>query len=428
MRTAAGARRRCAQLPHGGEHGTACTALVKIVVYHNLLWPRYKGAIFTRLYALCKSGGVDAQFVQIAETLGQYARLGPVDLSYHNYPFKLLIQGDYDKASRLSVFWVIARDLLQRRCDLVVLPGYESPQYWMMLALCMLLGRRRAVFCDSTALDNPRKVALREFAKRLFFSRCDGIFCYGQRSMEYMRGYGVPPARIFFPCQAAALPHGYQPDAVQAAYDAAANSGDAVNAVAAITAEAPTTTDPRFLYLGRLAVEKGVDDLLRALRLVRANISGARLDVVGAGPLEATLRTRMLELGLADAVTLHGALPLADVEPLFYRSLAMVVPSHREPWGLVVNESLSYGCPVVVSDRCGCVPELVVEGVTGYSFPCGNIERLSAAMLAVAQLSADRPATARRCLELMSGFTPERAAEKILAGCRQITAVPAGSA
>ncbi len=390
---------------------------MKIVVYHNLLWPRYKGAIFTRLYALCKSGGVDAQFVQIAETIGPYARLGPVDLSYHDYPFKLLIQGDYDKASRLTVFWVIARDLLQRRCDLVVLPGYESPQYWMMLALCMLLGRRRAVFCDSTALDNPRKVALREFAKRLFFSRCDGIFCYGQRSMEYMRGYGVPPARIFFPCQAAAMPHGYQPDAVQAAYDAAATThGDLAAA------------EPRFLFLGRLAAEKGVDDLLQALRLVRASTSGARLDVVGAGPLEATLRTRILELGLADAVTLHGALPLADVEPLFYRSVAMVVPSHREPWGLVVNESLSYGCPVVVSDRCGCVPELVIEAVTGYAFPCGNIERLSAAMQAVVQLSADRPATARRCLELMSGYTPERAAEKILAGCRQITAGPAASA
>ncbi len=378
---------------------------MKIVIYHNLLWARYKGAIFTRLYALCQSGGIDVEFVQIAETVTHYARLGPVDLSYHQYPYRLLIRGDFNDASMLRVFWVIARDLLRRRCDLVVLAGYESPQYWMMLALCMLLGRKRAVFCDSTALDN-RKVPIREFAKRLFFSRCDGIFCYGTRSMEYIRGYGVPPARIFYPCQAAALPHGYQPEAVQATYDGAG----------------ATYTDPRFLFFGRLAVEKGVDDLLQALRLVRASMPGACLDLVGAGPLEAVLRARILELGLADAVTLHGARPLADLVPLLYRSVAMVVPSHREPWGLVINESLSYGCPVVVSDRCGCVPELIIEGVTGYSFPCANIERLSAAMLAVVQLSADRPATARRCLELMASFTPERAAAQILAGCRQIIA------
>jgi glycosyltransferase involved in cell wall biosynthesis len=384
---------------------------MKIVIYHNLLWARYKGAIFTHLYALCQSGGLDVQFVQIAETVSNYARLGAVDLSYHQYPYRLLIQGDFNDASLLRVFWVTARDLLRRRCDLVVLPGYESPQYWMMLALCMLLGRRRAVFCDSTALDN-RKVPIREFAKRLFFSRCDGIFCYGRRSMEYIRGYGVPPARIFYPCQAAALPHGYQPDAVLAAYGDAVANGEATTAFAA----------PRFLFFGRLAAEKGIDDLLQALRLVRASMPGACLDLVGAGPLEAVLRARILELGLADAVTLHGARPLAELVPLLYRSVAMVVPSHREPWGLVVNESLSYGCPVVVSDRCGCVPELVIEGVTGYSFPCGNIQLLSAAMLAVVPLSGDRPATARRCLELMAGFTPERAAAEILAGCRQIIA------
>jgi glycosyltransferase involved in cell wall biosynthesis len=381
---------------------------MKIVIYHNLLWARYKGAIFTRLYALCQSSGIDAEFVQIAETVSQYARLGAVDLSYHQYPYRLLIPGDVSDASMLSTLWVIARDLVRRRCDLVVLPGYDSPQYWMMLALCMLLRRRRAVFCDSTALDN-RKVPIREFAKRLFFSRCDGIFCYGRRSMEYIRGYGVPAARIFYPCQAAALPHDYQPGAVQAAY------GDATAAFA----------DPRFLFFGRLAAEKGIDDLLQALRLVRASMPGACLDLVGAGPLEAVLRARILELGLADAVTLHGARPLAELVPLLYRSVAMVVPSHREPWGLVVNESLSYGCPVVVSDRCGCVPELVIEGVTGYSFPCGNIQLLSAAMLAVVQLSGDRPATAHRCLELMAGFTPQRAAAEILAGCRQIIAVSA---
>lgn len=379
---------------------------MKIVVYHNLLWPRYKGAIFTRLYALCQSGGIDVEFVQIAEYIAAYARLGPVDLSYHEYPYRLLIRGDYRSASLPRIFWLLARDLFRRRCDLVVLPGYESPQYWMMLALCMLLGRRRAVFCDSTALDKPNKVRIRELGKRLFFSRCDGIFCYGTRSMQYMRGYGVPPQRIFFPCQAAALPHDYDPDAVQAAYDAAAAA----------------STDPRFLYFGRLAAEKGIDDLLQALRQVRASMPAVRLDLVGAGPLEAQLRARILELGLADAVTLHGALPLADVVPLLYRSLAMVVPSHREPWGLVVNESLSYGCPVVVSDRCGCVPELVMDGVSGYTFACGNIQRLAEAMLAVVQLSDDRPATVRRCLALMSAYTPQRAAAEILAGCRQLTA------
>jgi glycosyltransferase involved in cell wall biosynthesis len=87
---------------------------------------------------------------------------------------------------------------------------------------------------------------------------------------------------------------------------------------------------------------------------------------------------------------------------------------------LVVNEALSYGCPVVVSNVCGCVPDLVIDGVTGYSFEVGNIEALSKAMLQTAEMSNDRAAAAKRCLEVIAGFTPERAASQILDGCARI--------
>jgi glycosyltransferase involved in cell wall biosynthesis len=377
---------------------------MKVVIYHNILWPKYKGAIFSRLFPLCKAAAIDVEFVHIAETRGPYARLGEVDLSYHEYPFRLLIKGDYDNSSSITRIWVTAKDLLQHRCDLVVLPGYESATYWMMLALCILLRRPRAVICDSTGFDR-KKTAVKEFAKRLFFSHCDGFFCYGRRSMEYVSSYGISPAKIYFPCQAAALAHDYDAHVVQAAYD---------------TPAPEAFRNPQFIFFGRLSPEKGLHDLIEAFRVVRTRVAGARLNVVGAGPLEAALRNQIIDLGLQDAVMLLGPRQLADIVPLLYRSVALVLPSHSEPWGLVVNESLSYGCPVVVSDRCGCVPELVIEGVTGYLFPARNIEKLADAMLAVIDLSKDRPATVRACLEVMSAFTPERAAAQILAGCEQI--------
>jgi glycosyltransferase involved in cell wall biosynthesis len=101
----------------------------------------------------------------------------------------------------------------------------------------------------------------------------------------------------------------------------------------------------------------------------------------------------------------------------------LVLPSHSEPWGLVVNESLSYGCPVVVSNVCGCVPDLVIDGVTGYSFEVGNVGALAAAMLLTADMSADRVGVANRCLEVIAGFTPERAASQILDGCTRMIGV-----
>jgi len=86
----------------------------------------------------------------------------------------------------------------------------------------------------------------------------------------------------------------------------------------------------------------------------------------------------------------------------------------------VVNEALHYGCPVVVSDICGCVPELVLDGVTGYSFPVGDTRALGAAMIATATMSMDRLEAARRCLDLIANYTPERAASEILRGCLRI--------
>jgi glycosyltransferase involved in cell wall biosynthesis len=84
---------------------------------------------------------------------------------------------------------------------------------------------------------------------------------------------------------------------------------------------------------------------------------------------------------------------------------------------LVVNEALSYGCPVVVSSACGCVPDLAIDGLTGYSFEVGDADSLAKALGSVMQMSSDRLTVARNCLEVISNFTPERAATQILDGC-----------
>ena len=109
-----------------------------------------------------------------------------------------------------------------------------------------------------------------------------------------------------------------------------------------------------------------------------------------------------------------------QIGELLESSSALVLPSRREPWGLVVNEALSYGCPVVVSEVCGCIPELVVDGVTGYAFPAGDTAALRDSMLRVISLNEDRLNTAKRCMEVISKYTPERAAVEILKGCNQI--------
>jgi glycosyltransferase involved in cell wall biosynthesis len=75
---------------------------------------------------------------------------------------------------------------------------------------------------------------------------------------------------------------------------------------------------------------------------------------------------------------------------------------------------------VVVSNVCGCVPDLVIDGVTGYSFEVGDVEALSQAMLSAVKMAEDRVAVAKKCLAVISEYTPKRAALQILDGCTRI--------
>jgi glycosyltransferase involved in cell wall biosynthesis len=380
----------------------------RVRIYHNVLWARYKGVIFSKLYSESRSRGLTTEFVHVAETSVEHASLGKVDRTYHQYPYKLLFPMVYGDIPRHKLVLALTSDLLRNRCDVVVLPGYHRIEYWAMLIVCILLRRKRAVFCDSTAQDREKN-SWKEAAKGFFFRRCHGIFCYGIRSKKYVASYGVKEQRIFGDCQAAALPLTYDAAAVREDYER--NPRDP---------QAPV----RFLYVGRLASEKGLPDLLEAFSDVRAEMPDAKLDIVGPGGLADELKRHAQELGLGSAVDFRGSKSPDEIARLLVNSDVMVLPSRTEPWGLVVNEALSYGCPVVVSDVCGCVPELVREGVTGCPFPTGDVRALCKAMIAVARMSKNRLLVVEQCLRVIGQYTPERAASEILSGCVSVLNTP----
>lgn len=377
-------------------------------IYHNNLWARYKGVIFSKIFENSGRSGLSTSFVQVAETSLARKELGGTDRSYHQYPYRLLFTEPYDFIPSYKVIASLVADLIRNSSDLVILPGYHRPEYWAMLIVCMLLRRKRAVFCDSTALDRERS-PWKEKAKAYFFRRCNGFFCYGSRSKEYVASYGIDSQKIFDGCQAAALAHDYDAVAIRAYYANFSSSAASAS---------------RFLYIGRLSTEKGLFDLLDAFCRVRGKNTEATLYLAGSGSIEQELRQRARALGIESAVTFLGTKTPEEIGRLLMDSAAMILPSYREPWGLVVNEALSFGCPVVVSDVCGCVPELVRDGITGYSFRAGDVDGLARAMLNAAILSKDRREAARRCMDVIANFTPERAAAEIMRGCVSILNTP----
>ena len=185
-----------------------------------------------------------------------------------------------------------------------------------------------------------------------------------------------------------------------------------------------------FLFAGKLQDKKRPQDLLEAMRLLKEQTPTGpgpiHLLIVGSGHLEEACRARVAAQGLP--VSFAGFLNQSAIATAYAASDCLVLPSdHGETWGLVVNEAMACGLPAVVSDLVGCREDLIVEGETGLSYPCGDSAALASCL---ARMALD-PETSRRMgqrgKELVEqAFTVEAAAAGIRAAViRVVGRIPA---
>jgi glycosyltransferase involved in cell wall biosynthesis len=371
-----------------------------IQIFHNILWSKYKGVVFSELHTLGKDNRIAIGFTQIAESDSDRIGLADVDLSYHQYPYKLLFKGAYSAVPKYNLIKTLFLEVWNSQDDIVLLPGFHTLEFWGMLLAGRLRNKIIGVFCDSTAYDRPKSF-VKELFKKIFFSRCDIFFCYGQRSRDYLKHHNAPEDRIFFRFQAAALPHDYDKSTVISQRIALANK----HAI------------PRFIYVGRLSYEKGLDTLLHAFKVVLIRYPNSHLVLIGTGPIKTELGSLSDQLNISSSVEFAGSKDINGLCNEYLMANCLVLPSTSEPWGLVVNEALAYGCPVVVSHNCGCVPELVVDGVSGYEFKTGDVDDLADKMQLVLKTFTDVETSARNCLAVIAPYTAVTSARQILDGC-----------
>ena len=143
--------------------------------------------------------------------------------------------------------------------------------------------------------------------------------------------------------------------------------------------------NPRFVYVGRLRAEKGVDLLLHAFAAVLPSSPGSSLRVVGDGPQRADLERLAADLGLGESVSFAGWIPPERVSGELVGAWALVAPSRwAEPLGLSAIEAAVHGVPVIASGAGGFL-ETVEPGVTGMLFERNDAEALAACLCAVAE-------------------------------------------
>ena len=134
------------------------------------------------------------------------------------------------------------------------------------------------------------------------------------------------------------------------------------------------------------------------------------LVLLGDGPLRETLNSQLSTLNLHSHVHLHGFKQYDELPVYYALANAFVHPSTTEQWGLVVNEAIASGLPVIVSERCGCSPELVRDN--GFTFDPMNEPELAALLFRMATLSDDdRRRLGDASYKIAANFVPERFGE-----------------
>ena len=283
-----------------------------------------------------------------------------------------------------SALMACVRCIREKNIQTVCIPGYGRLSYVLLILLCWLMGRKVLLFAESWYPGHPWKDAFKGAFLRTFVH---GYLVSGVRARDHFRDrLRIPEERM------------------RMGYSVVDN---------AHFASIPRKPDPRtLLCVARFTPEKNLLALVEAFDGSRLPEEGWRLKLVGGGPLVDRLKNWA---GSTDSGELMDWVSYQDMPQLFATATACILPSTFEPWGLVVNEAMAVGCPVLVCDQVGAAPDLITPE-TGWVFELHPTCDIRKALNIMAEtLPEEREAMGQRGKERIQGFSCEIWAQHLLA-------------
>ena len=387
---------------------------MRILIVHNLLWAHYKSVVFQALQTLVdEQQDVSLLVLQIARNERSRASLeipAAENPPAYSYNYLLLFDAFLEDISLRRRSRVLLKRAKAYRPDVISLTGYYDPAQLLLLVWAKKNGIRVVMQNESTASDHPRK-DWREQIKRWVFSQCDGFFCFGNQAADYLIQLGVAPAKILVRKNAV------DNHTLRSAYERALPQR--------LSQQQKLGLLPNnFVFVGRLIWQKNLPMLLNAFADACQQTPQSAtwgLILLGDGELETSLRQQVNALGITDKVTFLPSRPWFRVPEIMALGNALVLASRSETWGLVVNEAMVCGLPVIVSDRCGCAKDLIQDGANGFTFNPDQPAELTHHLLQFMDGSVDAERMGDVARQRIAPYAPEAVAQEMLDGFMKIT-------
>lgn len=365
-----------------------------------VVFSNYGPYVLARADALANSACIDPYFIELASELKKYPWRTEREGVARN--LRTLSQHSYEQTPFRELYTKLSRVLENTDPEAVVIPSYSPPIMLAAARWAKKHGAASIMMNETTEMDHPRVWWKEEVKRYLLDQYYDAAFVGGTATREYLLKLGMSRGQIWEGYDVIDNDY-FRGEAKQVRQDAEKHRKRA------------RLPERYFLYVGRFSPEKNLPRLLEAYRLYREREpDGWRLVLVGDGPQREELHEMAVRLGLTDSV--WPGFKQADVLPVYYAlASAFVLPSTSEPWGLVVNEAMACGLPVLVSSRCGSAWDLVSEGHNGYTFDPCDVQEITESMLKMsASTETQRLAMGEVSKEIISEYTPDSWAENLI--------------
>lgn len=249
-----------------------------------------------------------------------------------------------DNAGKIRKCFQLLGILRKTEYDRLVIGGWDSLENWM--AALLSKKQKNAVVVESSIHESITR-GLKGRIKRIFMRRVTTAYVSGTLQAEL------------------ALRLGFKGDLIK-------TRGVGVFNVVEQPVFSPVEKITRFIYVGRFSPEKNLRRLIETFN----QLPDLTLNMIGFGPLEDELKKKA-----GRNVVFHGAVANAELPKYYQQNEVFILPSLSEPWGLVIEEAMNNGLPVIISSKVGCAHEVVRNGFNGLIFDVNSEQALTDAIL-----------------------------------------------
>lgn len=370
------------------------TGMKKVVLITNIPNP-YRIPLFNVLDEILKTANIS--FKVIFGAPGYSRRMFQIDESEMKFKFRILDDHGHtfskDGEKTVFIYRGLNKALNEEKPDLIIVSGF-SPATMKVYMRKLLRGTPYIIWNGSIPKAGDHQFSLRRLQRQILCKKASAFVSYGHLAAKYLVNSGAARKSVFVATNTVDTSFfSSETEACRTKNGGAANH------------------DAIFLVLGYLVPRKQIHHLLECIRIVARKRTDFRVAILGDGISKESLIGQVKEYGLEKIVTFYGFVQKKDLPDWFARCRALLFQTGYDIWGLVANEAMAAGVPVVSSVNAGATNDLITDGENGFRADYQNYEETAAKI----EWLIDHPAEAAAMGRKASTFIQNHASLQISA-------------